>query len=61
LATNDANDLKILHSSNPVLGAGFVSFPARRPDSLEKRCQVTDREKDITVVIVSRLYQLNPV
>jgi len=50
LAYHDTNNLEVCHSGDPVVSAGsrFLA-PTIRPDSLEKRFKVTDREEDVSL------------
>lgn len=48
LTTNNTNNLEIGNGIRPLLIAGFVGLPTRWPNSLEKREQITDREKNVT-------------
>jgi len=53
LSNNDTADLKVGDRLNPGLVTGLVLGPTVLPDSVEKWCQVANREKNVTGTPVS--------
>lgn len=49
LTNNDTADLEILNRVNPGFIASGEGFPARFPDTLEKRGQVSNGEENVTL------------
>jgi hypothetical protein len=49
LTDDDTDDFEILNGADPILGANFIRGPAFRPDSLEKRGQISNGEEYVTL------------
>jgi hypothetical protein len=55
LTDDDTDNFEILNGADPILGANFIGAPTFRPDSLEKRGQISNGEEHVTLRLLAHM------